>query len=136
MFGKRGSMMLFLRGLPEDVTQKELRAFVQEAVRPRHKRSFSLKAAVSNCTILRITDQTNGATEHHGLVEIHPAKAAIGAIETLNGKTLKGASIEVRRYHHRTPLRDRRRNRSEQDYPDQRKEDRRRRFIKIDLVGT
>lgn len=135
MLGKRGSMMIFLRGLPDGLTRKELKSFILRAVKPPHMRSFFLKAAVTSCTILRITDHSNGATEHHGLVEIQPAKAAIRAIDELNGKTLKGSTIEVRRYHHRTPLRDRRRNRIKRDHPDNRQEDRRRRHIKIDLVG-
>ena len=127
MLGKRGSMMLFLRGLPENLTRKELKAFIQSAVKSAGNRSFSFKATVCTCTILRITDRSNGTVEHHGLVEVQPAKAAMQAIEELNGKELKGVPIEVRRYHHRTPLRDRRRNKIAYDQAECRQQERRRR---------
>lgn len=136
MLGKRGSMMLFLRGLPENLTRKELKAFIQSAVESADNRSFYFKVTVCTCTILRITDQSNGSVEHHGLVEIQPAKAAMQAIEVLNGKDFKGARIEARRYHHRTPLRDRRREKITYDQAENRQKERRRRNIKIDLVGS
>jgi hypothetical protein len=98
-------------------------------------RSFPFKASICTCTILRLTDQANGTVEHHGLVEVQPARAAMRAIEDLNGRVLRGAQIQVRRYHHRSPLRDRRRNKIAHDHPENRLKDRRRANIKIDLVG-
>jgi len=136
MLGKRGSMMLFLRGLPENLTRKELKAFVQESLKNRSNRSFASKAHVCACSILRLTDRTSGSVEHHGLVEVQPARAAMQAIKDLNGKVLNGARIDARRYHNRTALRDRRRNRIEHVQQDNRREERRRRDIKIDLVGA
>jgi hypothetical protein len=129
-------MMLFLRGLPEDLTRREFKAFVQTAMKGLDSRTFSFKANVCSCAILRITDHTNGGVEHHGLVEIQPAKAAMRAIEELDGKHLKGARIEVRRYHHRSPLRDRRGSKKELGSPDNRQKERRRGNVKIDLVGV
>lgn len=105
MLGKRGSVMVFLRGIPENLTRKELKAFIMPAVRTATGRSVGLKGAVSGCTILRMTDPQSGATEFHGLVEIHPAKVAIHAIAELNGKKLGGQRIEVRRYQPRSALR-------------------------------
>lgn len=134
MLGKRGSMMLFLRGLPENLTRKELKAFIKSAITSTNNRTFPFKATLRTCTILRITDQSDSTVEHHGLVEVQPAKAAMQAIEALNGKELKGARIEARRYHHRTPLRDRRRNKIAREQSENRQRDRRRRNIKIDLV--
>lgn len=136
MLGKRGSMMLFLKGLPEKLTRRELKAFVQAAVSSASNRAFSFNANVCACSILRLTDRSSGSVEHHGLVEVKPAKAAMQAIEDLNGKEFNGVRIEARRYHHRTHLRDRRRNRIALDRTENRRDDRRRRDIKVDLVGT
>jgi hypothetical protein len=138
MLGKRGSMMLFFRGLPENLTCKELKVFIQGAVNGADKRYLTKKAAVSNCTILRITDQSNGCTEHHGLVEVQPPKAAMRAIEALNAREIKGARVEVRRYQHRSPLRDQRRKGAKiaAEQAEERQKERRRRHLKIDLVGT
>lgn len=136
MLGKRGSMMLFLPGLPQHLTRKELKAFVQAGLKSPEDRPFSVKANVCACTILRITDQCDGNIEHHGLVEVQPAKAAIRAIDELNGRELNGTRIQVRRYHHRSPLRDRRRNQAPPEQAENRKQERRRRDLKIDLVGV
>jgi RNA recognition motif-containing protein len=136
MLGKRGSVMLFLRGLPLEVTRKEIKAFVQGAIRGSDRRSFALKAAVCNCSILRITDPATGDSQLHGLVEVQPARAAMLAIEELNGKPLNGVRVEVRRYHHRSPLRDRRKAPPAAGTSDNRQGERRRRNLKIELVNA
>jgi hypothetical protein len=137
MLGKRGSVMLFLRGLPENLTQKELKAFILPAIRKGSGRSIGPKAAVSSCTILRMADPMSGTVEFHGLVEIQPAKVAMHAIVELNGRELKGRKVEVRRYHSRSVLRDRRLEAAAataNTTDDSRRE--RRRNLKIDLVGA
>jgi hypothetical protein len=136
MLGKRGSVLLFLRGLPQDLTKKELKGFVQAVVKATADRPRILKAAVGNCSILRITDPSNGACELHGLVEVHPATAGMRAIDSLNGQTLRGAKLEVRRYHHRSLLRDRRRVQNGAADAEQRRQERRRSNLKIELVNA
>ena len=136
MLGKRGSVLLFLRGLPQDLTKKELKGFVQAVVKATADRPRLLKAAVGNCSILRITDPSNGACELHGLVEVHPATAGMRAIDSLNGQTLRGAKLEVRRYHHRSLLRDRRRVQNGAADAEQRRQERRRSNLKIELVNA
>jgi hypothetical protein len=133
MLGKRGTVMLFLRGLPEDLTRKELKSFVQAAVREPRGLGFSLKTAVCNCSIVRITEPASGHSEIHGLVEVQPATAAVRAIEQLNGQELKGARVEVRRYHHRSLLRDRR-HEVEGIGAENRSGERRRKNLKIELL--
>lgn len=144
LLGKRGSVLLFLRGLPHDLTCRELKSFVQAAVRDPNPRAFTVTAAVCDCSILRLTDRTTGISELHGLVEVQPAKAAIRAIEELNGRELKGVVIEVRRYHHRSLLRERRQDQAPfangnggegSETTDNRQQERRRRNLKIDLIG-
>lgn len=136
MLGKRGTVMLFVRGLPADLTRKELKAFVQGAVRDSGGRSFTLRAAVSNCSIVRITDPSSGVSEVHGLVEVQPATAAVRAIEQLNGQALKGARIEVRRYHHRSLLRDRRQETETSSESENRLRERRRKNLRIELLNA
>lgn len=136
MLGKRGSVMLFLRGLPQDLTCKELKTFVQGAVREPGIRPFALKTAVCNCSIVRITDPHSGVSELHGPVEVQPATVAVRAIEQLNGQELKGARVEVRRYHHRSLLRDRRREVEASIGSDNRLRERRRKNLKIELLNA
>ena len=136
MLGKRGSVMLFLQGLPDHITRRELKAFVQGALRDTGQHFLTLKPSVCNCSILRITDPDRGESELHGLVEVQPAKAAMLAIAELNDKELKGARIGVRRYQHRSPLRDRRKSASHVDSPDNRQVERRRKNLRIELVNN
>lgn len=136
MLGKRCSLMLFLRGLPQDLTHKKLKLFVQGAVKDLDRDAFSVKATVCTCSIIRISDPDCGECELFGLVEIQPAKAAMHAIEVLNGKDLNGELVEVRRYHHRTPLRERRLQPSSLAPPNKRKGERRRTNLRFELVST
>jgi len=126
--------MLFLRRLPEGVTCKELKQFIQTTVRELDSRPFPLKAAVCNCSIVCISDSESGTREYHGLVEVQPAKAAIDAIALLNGRELRGQKIEVRRYQHRSPLRDQRDEPSGYTGESPELYERRRPNLRIDLV--
>jgi hypothetical protein len=127
--------MLFLRGLPEDLTRRELKMFVQCAIKGADSRMFAFGAVVSNHDIVRITDPVKGTTEYHGLVEIQPAKAAIRAIEWLNGRELKGRTIEARRYYNRSLLRDRFKNWGSRNTARETRHERRRSELRIELVG-
>jgi hypothetical protein len=136
MLGKRASVMLFLKGLPDQITRRELKAFVQGALRGNGQRSLTMKPTVCTCSVLRITDPENGESELHGLVEVQPAKAAMLAIDELNDRELRGARIRVRRYRHRSPLRDRRKSESDVGGPDSRDGERRRKNLRIELVDN
>jgi hypothetical protein len=136
MLGKRGSVMLFVRGLPEDVSGKELKHFIQTAVRELDSRPFSLKATVCNCNIVCVSDREDDSRNYHGLVEVQPAKAAIDAIGALNGRELRGHKIEVRRYQHRSPLRDQRDEPAGYTGESADLYERRRRNLRIDLVNA
>ena len=103
MRGKSGSVVLFLRNLPADFSRKDLKAFVQSGLKEAGIRVTPLRNPCSNYTVLRITDRSTGAQEYHGLVEIAPANIAIQAMEVLNGKSIAGKPVEVRRYRHRSP---------------------------------
>jgi hypothetical protein len=128
--------MIFLRKLPEGVTKKELKNFIKTTVKELDSRPFSLKTAVCNCSILCISDPESGTREYHGLVEVQPATAAMRAIEALNGKRLRGQPVEVRRYRHRSPLRDPREGLLGYALGESWGGDRRRQNVKIDLISA
>jgi hypothetical protein len=136
MLGKRGSVMLFLRKIPEGVTRKELKAFIRSAVKELDNRPISLTKAVCNCTVLCISDLENGSREYHGLVEVQPAKAAMCAIKALDGKKLKGRPVEVHRYRQRSRLLTQRDGSIGNALGAGAGIERRRRNLKIDLVSA
>lgn len=102
MSGQTGSVALFLRDLPPDISRKDLLAFVRDALRSAGLRGMPLIKMCSNCQIMRIIDPTAGTVEYHGLIEIQPARIVVQAIAVLNGRELAGHPIEVRRYRHRS----------------------------------
>lgn len=108
MGGQTGSVVLFLRGLPPNTSRKDLLAFVRNALREAGVRGMPLISLCSNCQIMRLTDPAAGTVEYHGLIEVQPARIVLQAIQILNGRELKGTSIEVRRYRHRSPWGERR----------------------------
>lgn len=101
MTGKRRTIMLFFQQLPHHVTQHDLRLFIVRALRSASLPLPLVGNPISHCEILRITDRQTGQVEHHGLVEIGPARIAIQAIEILNGRNFEGHIVAVHRYRHR-----------------------------------
>jgi hypothetical protein len=100
MLGKRGSILLCLANLPEQVTRKEIRFFVHKVV-DKVAGSRLLRAhTISQCSILRLTDIRNGRISHQGLIGIQPAKIALEAIPMLEQTPFRGAQLQVRRYRH------------------------------------
>lgn len=108
MRGKYGSVVVFLGGLPADLTARELRTFVQNVIQGEGKRRLRIGRSICHCSILRITDLDTGEIDLHGLVEIRPAVLAMQAIERLHGVELLGQRITARRYRQRSPLGSRR----------------------------
>jgi len=100
MHGKRGSILLCLANLPEQVTCKEIRFFVQKAVDNIAGSRLLRAHTVSQCSILRLTDIRSGRTSHQGLIGIQPAKMALQAIPVLEQIPFRGAQLQVRRYRH------------------------------------
>lgn len=102
-------MWVFLRQIPKGCTRKELGKFISKGLKPSWMFfPFPSYAKAKRCEILQIFNPETKTTEYHGLVQIDPSKAALPVIERLNGRKLKGRSIEVHKYFRRSPLRDRR----------------------------
>jgi len=102
MGGKNGSVLLFVRNLPCNVSRRDLRQFIQGELKRAGIRGLPLMSTCTNCSILKITDPATGSQEYHGLVEMQPARIALQAISILNGREIRGTPMEVRRYRHRS----------------------------------
>jgi hypothetical protein len=94
-------VLLFLSAVPPGATRREIRQFVRQGLLEAGYRGLAQLLAISRCSIVRLTDPVTGKSECHGLVQVKPASVALKAIDTLNGKELKGAKMSVRRYYQR-----------------------------------
>lgn len=103
-------MRIFLRALPVGTRDRDLKAFVQTVITPPWYMPLRNRAIVKSCKILKIVDPKLGTVEFHGLLDVQPVKAALAAIERLNGHSFKGYRLEARKWHVRRKYYDDRRN--------------------------
>ncbi len=130
-------MLVFIRMIPKSVTCNELSHFVHRRVDSLRTRFSGNHGSVDSVSIKKFTNQETQSVEYHGVVNIEPAVSAQAAIRRLNRTTLKGVPVEVRKFYHRSPLRDRRKGQSVREYKlfnDLRKRDRRRNQLDIEPV--
>jgi hypothetical protein len=100
MFGKPESILICISDLPAGVSRKTLKAFVQQGVDAVRSRGLRVKPAITNHSILRLTNLDTGAVSHQGLVAIQPAKLAFEVINQLCRTPLQGQLLKVYRYRH------------------------------------
>jgi len=100
MFGKPGSILICISDLPAGVSRKTLKAFVQQAVEAVRSRGLRVKPAITNHSILRLTNLDTGAMSHQGLVAIQPAKLAFEVIDELSRTPLRGQLLQISHYRH------------------------------------
>lgn len=130
-------MLVFIRLLPESVTQNDLRKFVDKAVRSHWPSLFLSSSRIRSTEIRKFSNSTNRSVEYHGIVDIEPAKVAVKAIRKLNRTPLKGKEVEVRKYYQRSALRDRRAGTEEGfSSDDRRRQDRRREAMLMERVSV
>lgn len=128
-------MDIFIRRLPESVTRLGLINYLSSSLRS-HWNPFSNRHGkkILGCEIFRIIDRKGQTVEYHGIAHIEPAKDAVVVIERLNGTRLKDKTMEVRKFYHRSSLRDQRHE--EESLPadvwERRKRDRRRSRLQIE----
>lgn len=129
-------MLVFIRLLPESVTQNDLRKFVGKAIRSPWQSLFFPSSRICSTEIRKLSNIMNHSVEYHGLVDIEPAKAAVKVIRKLNRTPLKGKEVEVRKYYQRSVLRDRRGEKAAGPYSDdRRRQDRRREAMLAERVS-
>jgi hypothetical protein len=102
-------MIVFIREIPETASQKELGDFVCEGLKRMRLLPFPRQRKLEKCDILRIKDLDTDRVEYHGLAYLKDERTAKALIKHLDGSKLNGKKVEVRAYHKRSPLGDRRR---------------------------
>jgi hypothetical protein len=127
--------MLFVKGLPESITDRELKMQFQHLTGPRWRSYLAGCGSIGVCDIIRVTNHETGEVEFHGLVEVQPAKLALRAIRELHGSKIRGHSIEVHRYQQRSPLRGKYSYNVEME-ADNPRDERRRDNLSIELVPS
>jgi hypothetical protein len=133
-------MKVFVRQIPNTVSRATLVRFINQGLkRPWYFPFGKRDGEIARHDVIRITNPDTGTTEFHAMIDIQPAKAAVRVIRQLNAKELEGRPVEVRKWYHRSPLRDRRRNESEimaEKYRARRLHDRRRGTLRVEIVST
>jgi hypothetical protein len=66
--------------------RKTLREFVRAGLADAGYHSVALSRAVPTCSIIRVTSLDTGKSQLQGLVRVWLAKAAMAAIDTLDGR--------------------------------------------------
>ena len=100
MFGKPGSILICVSDLPARVSRKDLKVFVEHAVKNVRSRGLRAKSTIANHTILRLTNLDTGTSSHQGLIAIQPARLALAVIDELCRIPLRGQLLKVYRYRH------------------------------------
>lgn len=95
-------MKLLIPHVPPAITRQELLSVVQGALKPKWFMPFRDSGTVAKCKLIRILDVDTGAIEFHGLIDIYPEKKAEKTIKRLNGKTVNGYQLSVRKWVDRT----------------------------------
>ena len=101
-------MLLFIERIPRSATEKEIRQFVRQAISPKWFQNFIPTTKLSGCDIISIEDRDSRRIERHAIVDVKPDKTGLAVIERLNKTLFKGRHVEVRKYFHRSSLRDHR----------------------------
>ncbi len=101
-------MNIFIREIPDILTGRDLQRLVNQILKPRWRLPFQRRDIVRECRIIRISDKGSNAVESHGLVRVTNSKTGQEIIRKLNGSSLLGRRIEVRKYIQRSASRDRR----------------------------
>jgi RNA recognition motif-containing protein len=91
-------MQIFIRKIPRGVTRKDLRAFVESALQLRIPLPFRTRGEVRDCRIIVIQDKNTGELDRHGIVSVHPEKAAEQVIKRLNRTRLNGRRVQLHQY--------------------------------------
>jgi len=132
-------MLVFIRMIPESVTTGDLRHFIDKGIVSLRNYIFGRQGAITSILIFRVTNPKTHSIEYHGIVNVEPARSAQAAIRRLNRTHLKKMPVEVRKYFHRSPLRDRRAGQSireHESFNDLRMRDRRRSRLTVEAVAV
>ncbi|MES9900010.1 MAG: hypothetical protein ABW148_13455 [Sedimenticola sp.] len=94
-------MKIIILRIPQATSNRELMELVESLLEKKYHLPFTKRAEIIHCDILIITNP-QGIQEHHGLLVIHPEKAAAWLIKHLRGQRLHNKPIYGRQYFDRT----------------------------------
>ncbi len=101
-------MNIFIKAIPDILTGRDLHRLVNQILKPRWRLPFQRRNLVRECKIIRIAAKGSKTVETHGLVRVANPKTGLDIIKKLDGSSLLGRRIEVRKYIQRSATRDRR----------------------------
>jgi hypothetical protein len=122
-------MWVFIKGIPEEISVKELRKLITRQFSPLWSFMPVKGVKVGECKILKIMHANTIAWEYYGLVYINPSHLAHAVIGRLNTRKFKGKRLQAHPYIKRHKNRDRRQYTTvgSEQYPgERRRKDRRR----------
>lgn len=99
-------MIVFIRNVPEALTQEELERFISAGLRRIRIFPLFAKGRLKSTDVIRI--QHRNRIEYHGLADIEGDRAAKALIRLLQGVDLGGHRIRLWPYRQRVENRDRR----------------------------
>ena len=100
-------MILFVRDVPRNLSRKELKNGVQQALQPRIRLPFQAVPTAVNARFLVIHDKDTGGTERHGLVMVDGGRKDDSVLKKFRRVQLKGQFCTVRPYVKRSSQQDR-----------------------------
>lgn len=124
-------MIIIIKNIPANTSEEDIEEFITPALKGGW---LSKNGAIESITIKALKDTVSNTVKYHGLVRIMPDSVGDRVIKQLNRKRINGRHILVNEYHIRNWHNDPRisRHQLNEELPDKRKADRRRRYIEID----
>jgi hypothetical protein len=94
-------MKLIIPRITDSTKPKDLRAFANQVLEKIFRLPFSATPRIVSCRVVLATDRM-GVTQRHGLITVTPDDAAMRIIRKLNGTSLDGKRVGVKRCDPRT----------------------------------
>ncbi len=125
-------MIIIIKNIPADTSDAEIEAFITPALNGGW---LSRNGVIETISIKAQKDTLLNTIKYHGLVRVMPDSVAERVVKQLNRKRINGRNILVTEYHIRNWQNDPRisRHQLNEELPDHRRGDRRRRYIEIDV---
>jgi len=132
-------MKIFIRCNGGAFSRDELSGFVRRGLRGPWYTGFRQTGDIVQCQIVRAMDRSGRRIEYHGLVEVRPTRIGWQLINRLNGRSLHGQAVEVRKWFERNGggSSDRRHARDLIPFPvarNRRQPSERRRLVRVQLL--
>ncbi|MEQ1530279.1 MAG: RNA-binding protein [Methylococcales bacterium] len=125
-------MIIIIKNIPASTTEEDLEEFITPALKGGW---LSKNGVIETISIKAQKDTTSNTFKYNGLIRIMPDSVAERVIKRLNRKRVNGRHILVTEFHIRNWHNDPRisRHQINEELQDNRKIDRRRRYVEIDL---